>query len=303
MVETKMIKGYCEKRKRHFGLELKKFGTDWRVVNFIDITPEEASVMTTDVRQSTFSTNSNLLPCLRCGSRKVGGCNCPELHCPKSGNYEFQCVYCKHMKIDYSEAMASGNYREGDVIKLSQGQEVKISFNGKPLNRILVGIGWDPVSSQASANMDVDSSVFVLNGNGEGEIVYFGNLEHPSGCVVHHGDNLTGVGSAQEDDENIDAFLDKVPRNRDRLVFVVNIYKCEERNQTLGKVKNMYISLKDPINRKKLVEYRVNQNMDRDTAIVIGMAYRLGSGWMFKALGRGSRAKRIGELFEECKRL
>ena len=303
MKGTKTIKAYCDKTNRHYGLEIKQFGSEWRVVNFIDITPEEAALMSTDVHQATFSTNSNLLPCSRCGSRKVGGCRCHSGRCPRGNNYDFQCIYCDHLKIDYSDVSLSGGYKEGDVIRLSQGQEVKIAFNGKPLSHILVGVGWDPVDSYASANMDVDSSVFVFANNGAGEIVYYGNLRHPSGCVVHHGDNLTGEGSALEDDENIDAFLDRVPSDRDRLIFVVNIYECEERNQTLGKVKNMYITLKDPKNNKKLVEYRVNQNMDRDTAIVIGMAYRSGSGWTFKAIGKGSRAKDISELAKECQRL
>ena len=39
--------------------------------------------------------------------------------------------------------------------------------------------------------------------------------------------------------------------------------------------------------------------MKNDTALVIGMAYRRGSEWLFKAIGKGSRAEDINQLAEE----
>ena len=98
-------------------------------------------------------------------------------------------------------------------------------------------------------------------------------MNNPSGSVVRHGDNLTGEGGAQDgDDENISVYLNKVPQQRDKLVFVLNIYKCDERGQTLDSVKNLYIKLYDPDSKKTLIQYRVNGNMANDTALVIGIA-------------------------------
>ena len=62
MKDTNFIKGYCKKTKQHFGLEIKKIGAVWKVVNFINITAEEASVITSEIKQASFSTNENLLP-------------------------------------------------------------------------------------------------------------------------------------------------------------------------------------------------------------------------------------------------
>lgn len=300
MKGTKFLKAYCKKTKQAFGLEIKQFGGVWKVVNFITLSDDEASLMTSEVKQSSFSTNENLRPCSKCGKRVVGGCACAphSYSCRRDGKYNFQCIYCKELEIDYSLPVIGHGYKEGDVIRLSQGQEVKIQNADKPLSKIIVGLGWDPARS-GSHNMDVDSSVIVA-GNSEKEIVYFGDLTHPSGCVVHHGDNLTGEDEGGNgDDENITVYLDKVPSNRDRLIFVINIYECRARRQNLGDVKNMYIKLYDPTTGRAIVEYKADDNMRGDTALVIGMAYRKGRDWCFKAIGKGSRAGDVHSLAEE----
>ena len=46
--------------------------------------------------------------------------------------------------------------------------------------------------------------------------VYFGNLVHSSGAIVHQGDNLTGAGDG--DDEQIVVDLPNIPANIDKLV-------------------------------------------------------------------------------------
>ena len=126
-------------------------------------------------------------------------------------------------------------------------------------------------------------------------------IRHPSGCVIHHGDNLTGRGGIQDgDDENISVYLDKVPADRDKLVFVLNIYDCDERRQTLDKVKNLYIKLYDPDSKKTLIQYRVDGNTGRDTAMVIGMAYKKNGAWSFKAIGRSLRVSSVQTLASRC---
>lgn len=298
MADTKFLKGKCNKTGRYFGLEIKQNRGSWEVVNFLEIPEEEARVITSEIRQPSFETATSLLPCDKCGSRKVGGCNCTARRCPvQRGEYNFQCVYCKNMEIDYSSVSSIAGYKEGDVIRLSQGQEVKITFNGKPLKRIVVGLGWDPMA--VGRAMDLDSSVVVM-GPTAYETVYFGDKTHKSGCVVHHGDNLTGAGSAQSDDENIDAFLDKVPYDRNKLVFVVNIYDCVNRGQKLGSVRNMYIKLYDPDTRKVLIEYRVDGNLRTSTSLIVGYAFREGQDWKFKAVGAGSNATTVSALAYEC---
>ncbi len=303
MGTNKFLKAKCRKTERWYGLELKQYGGLWKVINMIDLSDSEAAVISSDVKQTMFETNDNLLPCSACGSRRIGGCGCSKKkhRCSKNMNYQFDCIYCNEMEIDYTIPSRSDVLgRVGDTVTLSQGQEVKIRYaDDRPLSKIYVGVGWDP--ARAGASIDVDSSVVVMSGqSSEKDLVYFGAKEHPSGCVIHHGDNLTGEDNPNTDDENISVYLNKVPGNRDRLVFVLNIYKCDERHQTFGGIKNLYIKLYDLDSKSVLVEYRVKGNFNSDTALIIGMAYRKDSTWMFKAIGKGSRASTVSQLADEC---
>lgn len=307
MKGTKFVKAKCTKTGIYYGLEVKQFGSTYKVMDMFTLSPEEARVTSSDVRQDYFKTNKNLLACSKCGSRRVGGCGCAKTKrkCSPHMKYQFDCIYCKDFEIDYSvPTSADVRGREGETITLSQGQEVKIRFSdGRPLNRILVGVGWDPLSDYDS-NMDVDSSVVLLSPrNKEHDLVFFGNLQHPSGSVIHHGDNVTGIDddTSSEDDENITVYLDKVPVNRDKLVFVLNIYSCDYRHQTLDSVKNLYIKLYDPDSKKPLIQYQATGDMRRDTAIVIGMAYKSGTSWSFKAIGKSLRVSDVDELARVCK--
>lgn len=303
MAESKFLKAKCRKTGLYYGLEIQKKGFDWKVVNMIRLSDDEARVISSEVKQDSFETNSNLIACSKCGNRKVGGCSCAKkaFQCTKSMKYKFECIYCSELEIDHSLPSRSElGGREGGVVTLSQGQEVKIRYaDDTPLNKIYVGVGWDPASY--GENIDVDSSVVVMSAHGEdNDLVYFGDKEHSSGCVIHHGDNLTGADIPNADDENISVYLDKVPYSRDRLVFVLNVYKCIERKQTFGGIDNLYIRLYDPDSKKALVEYRVKGNFSRDTALIIGMAYRKNDSWVFKAIGRGSRACTVYEVADEC---
>lgn len=131
MSESKMLKAICKKTGICFGLEVKRFGSDWKVVNAVRLSDDEASVLTSEVKQATFETNNNLVACRTCGNRKIGGCKCPKKahQCSKKMKYEFDCVYCQELEIDYSKARGLPRNAQSDEITLEQGQKVKITFS------------------------------------------------------------------------------------------------------------------------------------------------------------------------------
>lgn len=129
MDESKFLKAKCKKTGLYFGLDVKKYGSSWKVVNMIRLSDEEAALTTSEVRQSSFETNTNLIPCSRCGSRVVGGCSCAKklLQCSSNMKYKFDCVYCKELQIDYSMPTAADISRYGGgTVTLSQGKEIKV---------------------------------------------------------------------------------------------------------------------------------------------------------------------------------
>lgn len=134
MSETKLVKAFCDKTNKHFAFEVLEFKRmlhhEWKVVNMLEISDKEAKILSSEVKQDSFVTNENLQACKYCGNRKVGGCNCTEnkTSCSRDMKYQFNCIYCSHMKLDYSVPKRKDlrGVKEGDTVTLDQGKEVKV---------------------------------------------------------------------------------------------------------------------------------------------------------------------------------
>ena len=97
-------------------------------------------------------------------------------------------------------------------VNLQKGQKISLVKPGEPgLKRIMVGLGWDEVEQKrgwfAPKPQDIDCDASVILCGADGRIisndiktccVYFGNLVHSSGAIVHQGDNLTGAGDGDD---------------------------------------------------------------------------------------------------------
>ena len=306
---AEFVKAYCEKSKRYYGLRVEDTGGGMRVTDVCDIEMDKAMGLGSTVDVPGLKSGDNLRECLGCGSRVVGGCSCAAGEaCSGKTTYDAQCMYCRELHIFAQEegSELENNTGVGETVRLAQGQEVVICAGGGALTAIRVGVGWDMALQGDS--MDVDSSVIVSSGspaqNAQRELVYFGHMAHRSGCVVHLGDNLVGGKYAKHpeatDSENIDVYLDRVPDNRDTLYFVLNIYECAKRKQTLESARSLYIRLQDPARGSVLAEYKMEDAFRGKTAVVIGKAYRRGGKWLFKAIGRGVNVERVHDIYPYC---
>ena len=197
-------------------------------------------------------------------------------------------------------------------ISLQKGQKVSLTKESAGLNSVIVGLGWDEVQqaqggggflaslfggSQKQQDIDCDASAILLkNGHLESnrDIVYYGNLTHVSGTVLHQGDNLTGAGDG--DDEQIIINLAKVPAEYDRIVIVVNIYQAVQRRQHFGMIQNAFVRLVDTRNNKELCKYNLTENYSGMTAMIFGEVYRHNGEWKFSAIGQGTIDPGLSEL-------
>lgn len=129
-METKFLKAQCKKSKKYFGITVSKFGGVWKVINVDELDDDKAKMVTSEVRQPVFETNENLLACYKCGSRKIGGCNCATKmvkDCSSTGaKYNFQCAYCKSFEIDYTLPRRSDIGAMAGKTFTVQGKEVKV---------------------------------------------------------------------------------------------------------------------------------------------------------------------------------
>ena len=194
-------------------------------------------------------------------------------------------------------------------VNLQKGQKVNLKkSDGQALSRIRIGLGWDPVKQKkgglfgsifggSAPDIDCDASVIVCKGgrlSGKDDVVYFGNLKHSSGAIVHTGDNLTGEGEG--DDEQILVDLTAVPQDYDKLVFVVNIYDCESRKQDFGMIANAFIRICDERTGEEFCRYNLSESYAGMTAMIFGEIYRHNGEWKFNAIGQGTKDTGLGAL-------
>ncbi len=174
-------------------------------------------------------------------------------------------------------------------VNLKKGQKVSLTKDNPGLKNVVVGLGWDVNAFDTGGDFDLDAAAFLLEDTGKvggsSDFVFYGNLSHPSGSVVHQGDNLTGVGDG--DDEQIKIDLSKVPANITKIAFTVTIYEPEQRKQNFGQVNNAFIRIYNEENGEEMLRYDLGEDFSIETAAVFGELYKNGSEWKFNAIGSG----------------
>lgn len=175
------------------------------------------------------------------------------------------------------------------AISLQKGQKVDLTKGNPSLTKIMVGLGWDVNAFDSGADFDLDAAAFMLGENGkcptEKEFIFYGNLEHHTGCVKHMGDNLTGSGEG--DDEQIFVDMSQVPANISRIAFTVTIYDSDVRRQNFGQVSNAFIRIVDDTTGNEIIRYDLGEDFSIETAVVVGELYRHNGEWKFNAIGSG----------------
>jgi tellurium resistance protein TerD len=172
-------------------------------------------------------------------------------------------------------------------IDLSKGARIDLSKEAPGLEKVRVGLGWNPNATDTGSAFDLDASVFMVDASGkipaEKFFVFYNNKNSEDGSTIHHGDSLTGEGAG--DDESVDIDLSKVDSRVEEIVFVVTIHEAGARNQNFGQVSNSYIRLLD--GDKVIAIYELDEDYSTETAIEFGKLYRKNGSWRFQAVGAG----------------
>lgn len=183
-------------------------------------------------------------------------------------------------------------------VSLKKGDKVALSKDSR-VNEVSVCIGWD-VSRYDDGDVDLDVSAFILNKNGltrcDEDFIFYNNLRHPSGSVIHSGDNLTGNGDG--DDEVIKVVLAKLPKYADKIVFCVTINDADRRMQNFEMVDNAFIRVVDDHTGIEILRYDITEKFGSSTAITAGEIYKDGNEWKFHAIGTGHN----GGLLDFCEK-
>lgn len=194
------------------------------------------------------------------------------------------------------------------AISLQKGQVVDLVKKGDKLGDLVVGLGWDPVKPKGGGffkklagafnQYDLDASVLMLHEGDKfknsNDLIYYGHLQSKCGSIIHQGDNLTGGNKG--DDEQIMIYLNKVPENIKKLLFVVNIYQANQRKQHFGLIKNCFIRVFEKKNGNELVHYKIDESHTNKTAMIVASVEKINGGWSFSAIGEGTQDNSLSDI-------
>ena len=174
------------------------------------------------------------------------------------------------------------------AISLQKGGNVNLSKEAPNLKKIIIGLGWDPRSTDG-ATFDLDGSAFLLKNDGkvrgDSDFIFYNNLKSTDGSVVHTGDNTTGEGEG--DDERLEIDLTRVPADIERISITVTIHDADARRQNFGMVSKAFIRCLNAEGEREIARYDLSEDSSTETAMIFGEIYRYNGEWKFKAIGQG----------------
>ena len=197
------------------------------------------------------------------------------------------------------------------AISLKKGQGISLRKEENNLDEVIIGLGWDVAEPKSAgifgslfgkketAEYDLDAIAVLLGRDGKmirnTDVVFYNQMQHPSGCATLTGDNRTGAGDG--DDEQIIVRLNSLPAEYDKIVFLVAIYEGRKNAQSFGEVENCFIRMVDQ-GGKELVRYDISGNASFAAyrSIVFAEVQREGSGWNFRAIGQPHETDSFGEI-------
>lgn len=175
------------------------------------------------------------------------------------------------------------------AVSLNKGGNVSLAKLDASLEKVLVGLSWEPNQTLSKYAYDLDSSVFMVGKNGkvakDEDFIFYNNLVSACGSVKHEGDNRTG--DAEGYDERVLIDLKKVPSHVERLIFTVTIHNAAEYRQNFGQVREAKIDILNAVGEVKLAGYDLSEDSSTETAMIFGEVYRYNGEWKFKAVGQG----------------
>lgn len=173
------------------------------------------------------------------------------------------------------------------AIEIKRGQKVSLTQKISNLSRLLVALEWD-IKNEGTYPMELDASIFMVdinNKTAEEDFIFYNNLSSRCGGVKLKADHGTGL--LEGFDEMVQLDLDKIPPHIQKLAFTVTIDQADERRQNFSLVSNGYFRIIDGQRKMEILNYRFNEQLSIETAIVIAEIYRYKNEWKINAIGSG----------------
>lgn len=173
-------------------------------------------------------------------------------------------------------------------IKLERGANISLTKLAPGINNFLIEINGDKNLSTQNA-IEIDGSCFLLAENakvvGNSGFIFY-NQKHDGNYSVSLRDNEDRI-EANDSFALFSVDLAKVTPDVDRIVFCLTIYNAEERRQDFSLLNRVGLRLFVNDTNEEIAHICCEQELDKETAILVGEFYRYNKEWKFKAIGQG----------------
>ena len=191
------------------------------------------------------------------------------------------------------------------AINLQKGQRISLEKEaGKGLSRIYMGLGWGMrkvVSKgifgigggEKQVEVDLDASCLMFDG-GKNLVdqIWFRQLRSKCGSVVHSGDDRSGGGAADAENERITIDLQRIPNNVQTLVFTVNSYSGEG----FEGVPNAFCLIVDDTTHQEIARFNLSLEGGGFTGLVMSKLYHHDNEWKMQAIGEHGQGSTVRDL-------
>lgn len=175
---------------------------------------------------------------------------------------------------------------EDHRITVKKGEEINVTRIDPTIREVTFGVGWDLKRFEGDP-IDMDLSLFLLDRHDrtreDEDFIFYNNPSGREGAVRHRGDSRTGAGDG--DDENIVADLMALPFEIVKIAIVLSIYDLDLNSNNFTMVKNVYCRVVNNETKNEVFRFELDQDMGHATGLYIGYLERVGSDWIYKALG------------------
>jgi tellurium resistance protein TerZ len=184
------------------------------------------------------------------------------------------------------------------AVNLSKGEKVSLEKAGAAgLSRVSLGLSWGMREKKGffgskSVEVDLDASCLLFAGQQMVEEVWFRNLATRDGSVRHSGDDRSGGGGADADNEVITVDLGKLPAQVDALVFTVNSFL----NDSFEGIPNARCRLIDASGHRELARFELSLDGGKYTGMVMAKLYREGAAWHLQAIGEKGTGRTFSDM-------
>lgn len=151
-------------------------------------------------------------------------------------------------------------------------------------------------------HIDCDLSVILLNDKGKllsdklyESLIFFDNRVYKNNSIYLTEDQLMG----EDSEENIFVYLNDLPKNVSKIVFAVNIYDANVKNQTFEMLSEASVIITNEVNIEVCkINLKENEEINNYSGIIAAELTKYDTEWILNPLCKGIMASRLSSIIK-----